>query len=128
MPKITSLEDLNRLQIELVLKHNEQVSRGLVFVAVGLGTCGIAVGALDVFHVFEEEIKAEGLADVVLSQTGCIGLCAHEPIVEVTIGTQPKVSYGAVTPGLAMRILHEHVMQGKPVEECIMDMAAHPAL
>jgi NADP-reducing hydrogenase subunit HndB len=128
MPRITSLDELNRLRVERVIRHNEEASRGVVHVAVGMGTCGIAAGALEVFRVLKDEIKAHGLKDVVLIETGCIGLCRHEPIVEVTSGNAAKVSYGRVTPELASRIVQEHILEGKPVEEFVIDATPFPTI
>src|SRR5512135_378229 len=103
MPKITSLEALNRLKVELIMQRNQEAYRGHVRVTVGMGTCGIAAGAQEVFRALEEELRSHALKDVALGQTGCLGLCRHEPIVEVTAGDAPKVSYGRVTPEMVKR-------------------------
>jgi NADP-reducing hydrogenase subunit HndB len=128
MPKITSLEALSRLKVELVMKHNQEAYRGAVYVTVGMGTCGIAAGALDVFRALEEEIKAQHLSDVVISQTGCIGLCRHEPILEVLVGDAPKVAYGKVLPDMVKRIVQEHILEGKVVEEFVIDTTPFPTI
>ncbi len=128
MPKITSLDELNRLKVELVIRRNEEAANGTVRVTVGTGTCGIAAGALEVFQVLEDGIRAKGVTDVVLIQTGCMVLCKHEPIVEVTVGNQAKVSYGEVTPAIAERILKEHIMEGKVVEDFVIDTTPFPTL
>ncbi len=128
MPRITSLEELNRLKIELVMKRNQDAHRGAISVSVGLGTCGIAAGALEVYKALEEELQARGLKDVMLSPTGCIGLCAHEPIVEVTIGDTSRVAYGRVTAETAKRIVQEHIVEGKAVEELIIDTTPFPTI
>ena len=59
---------------------------------------------------------------VVVTQTGCMGLCEKEPIVQVTIGEQPKVTYGKVNPEVARKIVHEHVVGGKPVADHVIPM------
>jgi NADP-reducing hydrogenase subunit HndB len=128
MPKITSLDELNRLKVELVMKHNQDAYRGKVYVSVGLGTCGVAAGAMEVFDVLEEEIRKCDLKGVVLSQTGCIGLCSHEPLVEVAAGDAPKVSYGRVTPEIARRIVQEHILDGKPLEDFVVDTTPFPTI
>ncbi len=128
MPKITSVAELNRLRIDLVMKRNEEAARGVVHISVGMGTCGIAAGASEVFCAFEDEIRALHLENMVLSQTGCLGLCKHEPIVEVTVGQRPKVSYGKVTPCMVKRILQEHVLEGKVVEELVIDTTPFPTM
>ncbi len=128
MPRITSLDELNRLKVELIMKRNQDAYHGTVYVTVGMGTCGIAAGAREVFQALEEEIRNHGLKGVVLTETGCIGLCADEPIVQVTAGDAPRVSYGRVYPEIARRIIGEHVLDGKPVEEFVIDATPFPTM
>jgi NADP-reducing hydrogenase subunit HndB len=128
MPRITSLDDLNRLKVNLVMKRNQDAYRGGVLVTVGMGTCGIAVGALEVFQALESAIRAHELQHVVVGQTGCIGQCGHEPIVEVTVGDAPKVSYGGVTREIAGRIVKEHILDGRVVDEYVIDTTPFPTL
>ncbi len=128
MPRITSLDELNRLRIDLEMKRNEQAAAGLVRVTVGMGTCGIAAGASEVFTAIEDEIQALHLTNVVLSETGCIGLCEHEPIVEVTVGRGEKVSYGRVMPCIAKRIVQEHVRDGRVLYEFVTDTTPFPTM
>ncbi len=128
MPRITSLDELNRFRVELVMKRNREAARGSIQVTVGMGTCGIAAGALDVYKALEDGIAAGHLEHVILSQTGCLGLCSHEPIVEVTIGAQPKVSYGKVTPAAVSRILQEHVKDGRVVHDLVIDTTPFPTM
>ncbi len=128
MPRITSVDELNRWRIELEMKRNLDTARGLVRVSVGMGTCGIAAGASEVFAALEDEIRALQVQNVVLSETGCIGLCKHEPIVEVTLGKKPKVSYGSVTPCVAKRILREHVLEGRVLDEFVIDVTPFPTM
>ena len=128
MPRITSLDELERMKIELVMKRNQAADQGIVFVTVGMGTCGIAAGALEVFKALEAGISANHLNHVVLTQTGCMGLCGHEPIVEVTAGNEPRVSYGKVTSGMVERILREHLIEGTVVEELVIDTTPFPTL
>lgn len=128
MGRITSLDGLSRLKEELVEKRNREASRGIAYVTVGMGTCGIAVGALDVFRALEDEIKAHKLNDLVVTKTGCMGLCSHEPIVEVIVGNTPKVAYGKVNPEVVKRIVKEHVLEGKVVEEFVIDTTPFPTI
>ena len=128
MHRITSLEELHRLRVELVMKRNEAAARGVVQVRVGMGSCGIAAGASEVFCAFEDEIEAHQLRSVVLSATGCMGLCHHEPIVEVTVGDKPKVSYGRVTPSVVKRILEGHILDGNIVDELVIDTTPYPTI
>ena len=128
MPKIISLDGLLRLKDELKEKRNQDAYRGITYVTVGMATCGIAVGALDVLQALEDEIKAQHLNNIVVTQTGCIGLCRHEPILEVVVGETPKVAYGKVVPDMVKRIVREHIIEGKAVEEFVIDTTAFPTI
>ena len=86
-------------------------------VVVGMATCGIAAGARPVLNAFTEEVAKRSLANVTVSQTGCIGMCQFEPIVEVTLPGKEKVTYGKVTPEKVARIVVDHVVNGNPVVE-----------
>lgn len=116
MPTIKNLEDLKRIREEALEKRKLKTASGNVQVVVGMGTCGIAAGARETMKAILETIEHDGLSGISVTQTGCIGLCEREPIVMVTIGEDPKVTYGKVTPEVARRILKEHVGDGKVVE------------
>lgn len=93
-------------------------------VVVGMATCGIAAGARPVLNAFTEEIARRDLAGVLVTQTGCIGLCQYEPIVEVTMPGQEKVTYVKMTPEKVSRVVAEHIIGGKPVTEFTIGAAA----
>ena len=86
-------------------------------VVVGMATCGIAAGARPVLNAFTEEIARRDLAGVLVTQTGCIGLCQDEPIVEVTMPGQEKVTYVKMTPEKAARVVADHLVNGNVVSE-----------
>ena len=87
-------------------------------VVVGMATCGIAAGARPVLSTLVEEVNKEGLSDkVTVSQTGCIGLCQLEPIVEIYEAGKDKVTYVKMTTEKAMRVVEEHLKGGKVVYE-----------
>ena len=86
-------------------------------VVVGLAPCGIAAGARPVLNAFTEEIARRELHGVLVTQTGCIGMCQYEPIVEVTMPGQEKVTYVKMTPDKARRVVADHLIGGKPVTE-----------
>jgi len=120
---IKSLDDLKRAREEALEKRRLKASSGKVQVIVGMGTCGIAAGARDAMKAILETIEKDNLQDIVVTQTGCIGLCEREPIVQVVIGDQPKVTYGKVTPEVARQIMHEHVVDGKVVEHHVIPLS-----
>lgn len=86
-------------------------------VIVGMATCGIAAGARPVLGAFTEEIARRQLKGVTVAQTGCIGMCQYEPIVEVFIPNQDKVTYVKMTPDKVARIVNDHIVNGNIVTE-----------
>lgn len=86
-------------------------------IVVGMATCGIAAGARPVLNEFLQEIDKRKLSDVTVSQTGCIGMCRFEPIVEVLRPGEEKVTYVKMTPDKVGRIVTEHIVNGRPVLE-----------
>ena len=128
MKKIQSLEDLQKFREQVIEERKRKASAGKVELIVSLGSCGIAAGALDVLQAVKKQAKADHLEDVLISQTGCIGLCRHEPILEVVVGDQPRVTYGRVTPEMVKRIVREHVIDGKIVEDFVIDATPFPTI
>ena len=86
-------------------------------VVIGMATCGIAAGARPVMLSFMDEIQKRGLQHVTVSQTGCIGMCRLEPMVDVLVPGQEKVTYVHMTPEKVGRVVAEHIVNGRPVEE-----------
>ncbi len=120
MPAVKSLEDLKRIKAESLEKRQIKTTGGQVQVTVAMGTCGIAAGARDAMKAILDAIEAEQMQGIVVTQTGCIGKCEWEPIVQVTVGDQPKVTYGKVTPERARQILQEHVIGGQVVKNLVV--------
>ncbi|MEN6435847.1 MAG: (2Fe-2S) ferredoxin domain-containing protein [Anaerolineaceae bacterium] len=117
MEKVKSLEDLKKLREEALEKRTAKAMSGQKEIIVGMGTVGIAAGARETLKAILDYIEKENLTDLVVRQTGNIGLDSFEPIVQVVIGDQPKVSYGHVTPDVARRIMKEHIVGGIVVKE-----------
>ena len=102
---------LNR--INLRKEEEGEVTR----VVIGMATCGIAAGARPVMLAFMEEIQKRNLQHVTVSQTGCIGMCRYEPMLDVILPGKEKVTYIHVKPEMVPRIVSEHLVNGNPVEE-----------
>ena len=117
MEAIKSIQDLQRIRAEALEKRRAKTTASRVQVTVFMGTCGIAAGARDAMRAILEAIEAEKLEGILVRQTGCIGQCTWEPLVEVTVADAPPVRYGRVTPGRAARIMREHVAGGTAVAE-----------
>lgn len=90
---------------------------GKIRVVVGMATCGIAAGARPVLNSFTEEIAKRGLSNVSVSQTGCIGICQYEPVVEVFTPDGSKTTYVKMTAEKAVRIVNDHLVNGNVVSE-----------
>ena len=91
---------------------------GAIRVVVGMATCGIAAGARPVLASFVEEVAKEGLTEkVTVTQTGCIGICQYEPVVEVYEEGKEKVTYVKMTPERVSEVIEKHIKGGKPVME-----------
>jgi (2Fe-2S) ferredoxin len=122
MPAIKSLEELKRVREEALLKKQMKATPGNIRVIVAMGTCGIAAGARDTMKSVLTFIEAEQVSGVTVTQTGCIGLCEQEPIVQVAVGDQPKVAYGKVDADVARKIMKQHVQNGQPVKEYVIQI------
>lgn len=114
MKTLADLEAIRKKTLEQVTLRKEE---GGIRIVVGMATCGIAAGARPVMNAFMEEIAKRSLSNVTVTQTGCIGMCRLEPIVEVTAPDQEKVTYVKMTPEKVARVVNEHIVNGKPVAE-----------
>lgn len=122
MPTIKSLDDLKKVREEALAKKKVKAASGQIQVIVGMGTCGIAAGARDTMKAILDTIQNENLSGIQVTQTGCIGLCEQEPIIQVVIGEQPKITYGKVNPDVAKKILSEHVLNGNIISDHVIQM------
>ncbi len=114
MKSLKELEEIrNRALLQIDLRKKGEGTR----IVVGMATCGIAAGARPVLAALVEEVSKRKLSDVTVTQTGCIGACRLEPMVEVYTQENEKVTYVKVTPDMAGRIVAEHIVNGNPVVE-----------
>ena len=114
MKSIAELEAIRQRTLDKVMLRKADTDA--VRVVVGMATCGIAAGARPVLLGFVEEIARRNLQNVTVSQTGCIGMCRLEPMVDVIVPGQEKVTYVKVKPEMVGRIVAEHIVNGCPVE------------
>ena len=110
--ELRAIREKMRNQIDLRQKDENNIR-----VVIGMATCGIAAGARPVLNTFTEEMRTKDLSNVTISQTGCIGLCQHEPIVEVFEPGKEKVTYIRMDPEKAARVVSEHLVNGRIVAE-----------
>ena len=113
-----SLAELQAIKDRMKDKVVIREGTGDIRVVVGMATCGIAAGARPVLNTLVEGVNAAGLAEKVrVSQTGCIGLCQYEPIVEIYEADKEKVTYVKMDADKAKRVIDEHLKGGKVVAE-----------
>ena len=113
-----SLAELQAIKEKMQGKVALREGSGDKRVVVGMATCGIAAGARPVLNAFVEQVSAAGLtANVTVTQTGCIGICQYEPVVEVFEAGKEKVTYVKMDTEKVARIVEQHLIGGKPVAE-----------
>ena len=111
-----TLEELAQIRDRMKNKVSLREGSGEIRVVVGMATCGIAAGARPVLNAFVKQVADQNLGDrVTVTQTGCIGMCRFEPIVEVFEGDKERVTYVKVKPDMVPEIIKEHLIGGKPV-------------
>jgi NADP-reducing hydrogenase subunit HndB len=118
-----SLSDLEKIRQQALEKVSIRKDRKGTRIVVGMATCGIAAGARPVLTAFVEEVNKRNLTDVMVSQTGCIGVCTLEPIVEIYSPGQDKVTYVKMTPEKVTKVVSDHIVNGKILKEYIITQA-----
>ena len=117
MPTLKSLDDLKRIREEAIKKQELKSTSGKTEIIVGMGTVGIASGARETLKAILEFIETRQLDNIIVRQTGNIGLDSLEPVVQVVLPGAEMVTYGKVNPEMIKRIMAEHVIDGKIVNE-----------
>ena len=116
MKSLAELEAIRQKTLDRINLRREDEDEN-IRVVIGMATCGIAAGARPVMLAFMDEIEKRGMRNVTVSQTGCIGMCRLEPMVDVYMPGQEKVTYVHMKPEMVGRIVAEHIVNGRPVEE-----------
>jgi NADP-reducing hydrogenase subunit HndB len=114
-----------KLTIDELKKKREEARKGIYLrdgefkgkIIVHMGTCGIAAGARTIVSTFLEELEKNGVRDIMLTTTGCAGLCSREPMATLEMRDSPPVKYGDLTSDKAKRIFAEHILKGNIVKE-----------
>lgn len=112
LAELKAIKEKAQAQLNLREEHTDAVK-----VLVGMATCGIAAGARPVLNAFVDEVAKRGLKNVVITQTGCIGVCQYEPVVEVVMPDGEKVTYIEMTPEKAVRVVNDHIVNKNVVSE-----------
>ncbi|HUT18913.1 MAG TPA: (2Fe-2S) ferredoxin domain-containing protein [Anaerolineae bacterium] len=115
MPKLKSLDELRRLreQAQRELSIRQQTT---TTITVGMGTCGIAAGARETMQAILEELKDRDI-EAHVATVGCIGMCSKEPLVDIEQAGRPRITYANVHPNMVPRLIAEHLVHGKVVDE-----------
>lgn len=112
-----SLAELAKIREEALTNMGVRDDSKDIRIVVGMATCGISAGARPVLQALVEEAKLRNLKNVSISQTGCIGICKFEPIIEVFEAGKEKVTYIEMTPERAKKIISEHIVNGNVIDD-----------
>ncbi len=124
MSKLT-LDDLRKLREEKKQEYSRRNSdQENSSIVIGMGTCGIAAGAKDTLNSFIESLNENGLSQVKVKQTGCMGSCNVEPTVEVIVKGMPTIVYGNVDADTAKKIVLKHIIGKELLDDHIQDKPA----
>ncbi len=121
-----------KLTIEELRKKRESTKKGIYLregnfrgkVTVHMGTCGIAAGAREIMSTFLDEFDSRDITDIMLTSSGCAGLCSKEPMVTVEMEDHAPVKYGQLNPEKTKKIFDEHVIKGNVVEKFILGIGS----
>ena len=116
MKSLSELKEL-RNKVQKEMKKRDQGTRAEII--VGMGTCGIAAGARDILKAVLAEIEKRDL-DVRVTQTGCIGMCEKEPLIDVKLPGKEKITYGNLSEADVQKIISEHVVNGNIVTDLVI--------
>ena len=119
MAKIANIADLKKLR-EKAIAETASRQEGKFRIVIGLGTCGIAAGGRKIMEAAMEEIAKRGLKDVSVETTGCIGMCQNEPLMDIVRPGEARVTYGNLKPEDVPRIIAEHLVNGRIVEDKVI--------
>jgi NADP-reducing hydrogenase subunit HndB len=116
MPKL-SIKDLDKISERVKKTTLLREGAGRAKITVHMGTCGIAAGARGIMNTLMDELEKQNIKDVILTTSGCAGLCSREPMATVELKDEAPVKYVDLTPEKIRRILAEHVNGGKIIKE-----------
>ncbi len=112
LAELQAIRDKAKAQLNM-----RQDNPDAIRVLVGMATCGIAAGARPVLNAFTEEIAKRNLTNVTVTQTGCIGICQFEPVVEIEVPGEDKVTYVKMTPEKVAKVVNDHIVNKNVVTE-----------
>jgi NADP-reducing hydrogenase subunit HndB len=116
MPKL-KIEDLEKISQKVRKTVLLRDGAGRAKITVHMGTCGIAAGARAIMNTVMEDLEKRNLVDVIITSSGCAGLCSKEPMMTVEIKDEAPIKYVDLTPEKVLKIIEDHVVGGKAVTE-----------
>ena len=119
MPRLT-IDDLKKLRDDSAGAIALRAGTARAKVTVHMGTCGIAAGAREVMAALLKEIEAQGVTDVLVTTSGCAGLCSREPMATVEVRSQSPVKYVNLTPEKMAQVFRQHVLGGEVVTDAAL--------
>jgi NADP-reducing hydrogenase subunit HndB len=118
MVRLKTIEDLKKLRDEAQKEIEVRVETGTT-ITLGMGTCGIAAGARETMHAVLKELKEREI-EAHVTTVGCIGMCVKEPLVDIEQAGKPRITYGNVMPDMVPRLIEEHLINGRVVEDWVV--------
>ncbi len=118
MPRLKTIEELKRLREEAQRDLKVRSDTGTRII-IGMGTCGIAAGARETMHAILEELTKREI-DAHVTTVGCIGMCVKEPLVDIEQAGRPRVTYGNVNSDMVPRLIEEHLINGRVIEDWVV--------
>ena len=122
-----SLDELKKIKERALEMKKMKVGQARVTITVGMATCGIAAGARNTMKAIMDYIRENDVENVIVTQTGCNGMCEQEPIVDVQLKGNPRVTYGYMSVDRIQKLMEQHVMKGEPVNEWVLKVEETPA-
>lgn len=114
-----SLKELRDLREKLKKDVGTRTDKGKPKIIIGMGTCGIAAGAREILKEVMKEVKKRDI-DITVTQTGCIGMCEKEPLLDVKLPGEERITYGNLEPSDVSKIIVEHVINGNIVKDLVI--------
>lgn len=118
MPRLKTIEELKKLREEAQKDLKVRSDTGTRII-IGMGTCGIAAGARETMHTILEELTKRKI-DAHVTTVGCIGMCVKEPLVDIEQAGRPRVTYGNVNADMVPRLIEEHLIKGRVIEDWVV--------
>jgi NADP-reducing hydrogenase subunit HndB len=118
------VEDLKKIKESMAGTVNLRAGDNRVKITVHMGTCGIAAGARKIMNALLQKLEQSGANDIIITSSGCAGLCNHEPMITVEVKESAPVKYVKLDTEKAQKIFDEHVMEGNPVAKYALSMGS----